>query len=414
VKGYRIVGTLRPGAKQSFAFRKTLAEALELQDQWERQRVHGAAATRPKITSLTIAQLRDAESAIAIGKDSGITMVDAMRLVMDFGAPRLKDIQKALILAEDSPFSIADAVRFATSQKLNTCKTEVMAYEAGLVQYVQENTNEGSTAHRARTVQRAKQFGRYLPAGVMIHEITPEQVKAWITKTTTKDGKIVKKSWNNCTDVSKVFEFFQQKHWCHANPFSDIKRYTTKEMGGGLKERLEVETCEELMAYLEEHHPKWVTYFVLTLFLGIRPDLRTGEIWELAQAIKRHGVAAYYRNGHLWLTAGITKEREPRTVRVMPNVVEWLEAYPMTPESICPGDYKDEDISEIRKRFKIPHDGLRHTAISAFMAAGNSYDLAADQHGNSENIIRHHYLHRMVKEESDRFYAIRPKKVRNQ
>ena len=47
------------------------------------------------------------------------------------------------------------------------------------------------------------------------------------------------------------------------------------------------------------------------------------------------------------------------------------------------------------------------------MAAGNSYDLAADQHGNSEKIIRGHYLNRMTKEESDRFYAIRPKKARS-
>lgn len=86
MKGYQLLARSGLARSNRSLFRKTLAEALELQDQWERQRVHGAAATRPKITSLTIAQLRDAESAIAIGKDSGISMLDAMRLVMDFGA----------------------------------------------------------------------------------------------------------------------------------------------------------------------------------------------------------------------------------------------------------------------------------------------------------------------------------------
>jgi hypothetical protein len=82
--------------------------------------------------------------------------------------------------------------------------------------------------------------------------------------------------------------------------------------------------------------------------------------------------------------------------------------YPITAVSVCPGDYKDDDFRDIRKKFAIPHDGLRHTAISAFMSSGNSYDLAADQFGNSEGIIKAHYLKRMSKEDADAFFQIMP------
>ncbi len=166
------------------------------------------------------------------------------------------------------------------------------------------------------------------------------------------------------------------------------------------------------MAFLEENHPKWCCYFVLTLLLGLRPDMRTGEIRKLADCIRRDGVAPYYSNGTLHLSAEITKEREPREVEVSANAAAWLEKYPLTPENVCPGDYKDEDLRSIRKKFRIPHDGLRHTAISAFMAMpGNSYAEAADQFGNSEPIIKKHYLRRMSGEEGQRFRGIMPTPV---
>jgi len=107
----------------------------------------------------------------------------------------------------------------------------------------------------------------------------------------------------------------------------------------------------------------------------------------------------------------MTKEREPRGTTVQPNLAAWLAAFPLTKSSICPGDYKDKAYQEIRRRFNVPHDGLRHTAISAFISSGKNFSEAADEFGNSEPIIRKHYLKRMSLEESKEFYAIYPKKV---
>ena len=139
--------------------------------------------------------------------------------------------------------------------------------------------------------------------------------------------------------------------------------------------------------------------------------MRAGEMYELSRCIRRDGQSPYFCGGQLHLTAEMTKDREPRDVLIPENVQLWLDTYPPTPDSVCPGDYCDPDLSSIREKFVIGHDALRHTAISAFMSAGGNYAEAADNFGNSEAIIRKHYLRRMSEEEAKQFYSITPSRV---
>ena len=54
-------------------------------------------------------------------------------------------------------------------------------------------------------------------------------------------------------------------------------------------------------------------------------------------------------------------------------------------------------------------DVMRHTAISHYFRKTGSYGQTAEQFGNSEAIIKRHYQGRVTSEETERFYAIRPK-----
>jgi len=54
---------------------------------------------------------------------------------------------------------------------------------------------------------------------------------------------------------------------------------------------------------------------------------------------------------------------------------------------------------------------MRHTFISMFVARFRSMGEAALQAGNSESIIRKHYLDLKSKEEAEQFFSIRPAKV---
>jgi hypothetical protein len=53
---------------------------------------------------------------------------------------------------------------------------------------------------------------------------------------------------------------------------------------------------------------------------------------------------------------------------------------------------------------------LRHTFITMFVAKFRSLGEAALQAGNSESIIRKHYLDLKSKEEAEQFWSILPKR----
>ena len=55
---------------------------------------------------------------------------------------------------------------------------------------------------------------------------------------------------------------------------------------------------------------------------------------------------------------------------------------------------------------------MRHTFISMFVAKFQSLGEAALQTGNSESIIRKHYLDLKTTEEAEQFFAILPKQAR--
>ena len=63
---------------------------------------------------------------------------------------------------------------------------------------------------------------------------------------------------------------------------------------------------------------------------------------------------------------------------------------------------------KFRKQFDLSHDVLRHTFISMFVGKFRSLGDAALQAGNSESIIRKHYLDLKTAAEADEFFGIVP------
>jgi hypothetical protein len=65
---------------------------------------------------------------------------------------------------------------------------------------------------------------------------------------------------------------------------------------------------------------------------------------------------------------------------------------------------------KFRAQFNLTHDVLRHTFISMFVAKFRSIGEAALQAGNSESIIRQHYLDLKTSSEAEAFFSILPKR----
>lgn len=328
-----------------------------------------AAALRPKITRLTQAELAQAEAAAELLRGTGFTLIDAARH-----------------LFRNAPSTPTEA------RPIEDCLQAFLRERAPFV---------GPRRHQSlRTT--SEQFISYVGERTALTDVSTETVLKWLRS----KGDLKKKSWNNYR--ADLFTFFawclgRPRSWIEENPVAAVPQHRIVR---GMPERLEIGPARELMAFLEEHHPEWCVYFVLALFLGVRPDQQTGELAKLSACVARDGVEKYFCNGVLHVTAEIAKDRRSRQTVVPPNAEKWLQHYPVTPVAICPEGRLT--YQAIRDRFKIPHDGLRHTAISAHVSLHGSFAEAASQFGNSESMIRKHYFNRMSKSEAVAFYEIFP------
>jgi len=103
----------------------------------------------------------------------------------------------------------------------------------------------------------------------------------------------------------------------------------------------------------------------------------------------------------------VSKVRMKRSVEIQPNLAAWLRAYPLDRFSIIAPNLQHERAA-IAKTFGLSHDIMRHTFISMHVAKYRSMGEAALQAGNSESIIRKHYLDLKTSAEAERFFSIQP------
>jgi hypothetical protein len=150
---------------------------------WEMERIHGAAASRPKITALTVTELMEAEAAMQILKGSGFTLLDCVR-----GA-----------LSGDS------AVQKASTTK-RTFKGALEKFEAAKKGHV--SVSQADT-YRFRVQSFLDHFG----ASKLLTEITREDIVDWINSCGREGRAVTKITWNNYrNDLSAIFA------WCMENP----------------------------------------------------------------------------------------------------------------------------------------------------------------------------------------------------
>lgn len=374
---FRVTVTIGGRQRRRHCLDQEDAEAQ--QRQWEMERIHGAAASRPKITALTVTELREAEAAMQILKGSGLTLLDCVR-----GALRGDStVQKA----STTKVSFKDALeKFETAKKGHISVSQADSYH-----------------------YRGASFLEHIGSTKQLSEITSDDIITWIESKGEQGHPVAKKTWNNYrNDMSAILSWCMAppRRWMEKNPAAEVVKYNKRSLGGAGPERLSIQSARELMAAAEVEKPEWVTYFAICLFVGIRPDVRKGEMAKLARCVARDGWDRYYLEGSLHLSKEITKTGEPRSVTFPDNLKAWIASYPPTPESLRPGEPKE--ISAFRQRFKVPPDGLRHTAVSAHVAKHGSFAIAAVEFGNSETIIRRHYFKRMSATEAEEFYAIVP------
>jgi integrase len=235
---------------------------------------------------------------------------------------------------------------------------------------------------------------------VTVAELTASRLTPYLQR-----GKPCLKTYNNRRGlVSTFLKFAENQEWIATNPIKKVPYYRIARRRGSAR-TLTAAQAQELMTYVEDlESGRLVPFFALCLFAGIRPCVRTGEILRMKPEHVR------LDTGVIRVEPEVSKVKELRTVAIQPNLAAWLKAYPLKRFPIIVPNLQRHR-ARIAKRFGLTHDVLRHTFISMFVAKFRSMGEAALQAGNSETIIRKHYLDLKSKDEAEQFWGILPQRT---
>jgi hypothetical protein len=235
-----------------------------------------------------------------------------------------------------------------------------------------------------------------------VHEVETAAVLEFLT-----GRNVGKKRWNNLRgDLHAFFEFCKgpPRQWVRENPVASVPKFT---IARDVPAILTVTQAAELMRHVEEFEGGGlVPYFALALFAGLRPSIVEGEIWKLSR-LKDPAQAIDLNLNVIRLGCEITKTNSVRQVKIRPNLAAWLTSYPLADYPLWVPGMKPL-VTQVRKKFELSDDVLRHTWISMHVAAFKSLGEAALEAGNSETIIRRHYLNLVSEADAAAFWAIKP------
>ncbi|MEI6862200.1 MAG: site-specific integrase [Verrucomicrobiota bacterium] len=228
-----------------------------------------------------------------------------------------------------------------------------------------------------------------------VSQFTPAMLTAYFER-----GHPCLKTYNNRRGLIATFFKFAFRHdWVATNPVEKTAHHRINHRRGTAT-TLTAKQAGALMAYLEGFEGgALVPHFALCLFAGIRPCIRYGEISRLQPA------SVNLDTGTIHIEPEVSKVRMKRNVTIHPNLAAWLRAYPLADFPIIPTNIPNTR-QKVFTKFGLTHDVLRHTFISMHVGKYRSMGEAALQAGNSESIIRKHYLDLKTPAEAEEFFGI--------
>ena len=365
---YRLVGWLH-GKRIRKNFR-TRAEAEAERQVLEIQRIQSESGIRTAITRLSEDAIRDAEAALLrLGEVDHSLLFCVEYTLKHYRAP---EAEKPLV----------DAVT-------DYIATKTREHERGLLSGRQVRSITFELGHLKQAFAKGP-----------VSQCTSALLIPYLER-----GKPSLKTYNNRRGIlSTFFKFALQQGWTTENPVEKTPYFRINHRRGSAV-TISADQAAKLMAYVETYlDGALVPYFAICLFAGIRPCVRYGEITRLqAESVK-------LETGSIHVEPEVSKVKMKRLVAIQPNLAAWLRAYPLKKFPIVPANATNTR-RPVFKKFGLTHDVLRHTFISMFVAKFRSMGEAALQAGNSEAIIRKHYLDLKSAEEAEAYFGILPKRA---
>ncbi len=241
-------------------------------------------------------------------------------------------------------------------------------------------------------------FRDYIGADTQVAAISPEMIESWVDEGGVRGGdwKTITKS----TSLKRIKGFFA---WCikkdhlTTNPGSKLEGFILDESEPGY---LKIDQVVQFLEITKNHDPELLAPVALNLFCGIRPS----EVARMTQA------NISLADMEIELKGKQTKTRRRRFVDISDNCLEWLKLGGKMPLPNLNHRWHTL-IAEAKAEMgfdKWPHDCLRHSYCSYYLAAHENAAKTALQAGHTESILFRHYRKLVKKEQAEKFWAIYP------
>jgi hypothetical protein len=189
-----------------------------------------------------------------------------------------------------------------------------------ITEYVASKTREYEqghiSSHQIRRIRwELKRFEKHFPRK-SVAELTVPNIVTYLEL-----GQRSLKTFNNRRGaLSTFFKFSYVRGWIAENPIPRVPQHRIRQRRGQAQ-TLSVAQAREFMEFIEGHEGgRWVPYYALCLFAGIRPGVPRGEISKLQPDAVR------LDEGVIVISPEVSKVREPRKVVIQPNLAAWLRA----------------------------------------------------------------------------------------
>ena len=352
---------------------------------------------------------KDAESFVALKTIELQNEGRSQRMVLSpLSDEQIQEAVEAFDLLGET-YSLKQAVQFFLENHREPGFTITLS--EGVKLYLADKADEGV---RPRSIAQSQSvLNQFILAhnDPLVHEVTHQHVLSFLRGLRAKGGvePAKRKTWNNYrNDLNHFFSWAgledlnTQRPWVFSNPAEKVKVFSAKQIAEQRPEIIttEIEKLQKMLSALM----RWrkgvlVKSFALSYFAGIRPD---GELKRLAPREKE---LINLRTKTITIPANVSKTKEARQIIITDNLMQWLKSYPDVP--IIPKNY-DRLMKQARKHFGLSHDEMRHSFISYHVALNRSVGYAALQAGNSENIVKKHYLNLHPVEEGQQFFNMIP------
>lgn len=243
-----------------------------------------------------------------------------------------------------------------------------------------------------------------------VHEIGTGMVDKFLTSLRAKDGKskATRKTWNNYrNDLHGFFEWCgvsdatTNRPFLFENPVATVRKFSARQVREDQDAKPATTSVGDVQrifsTLLRWRKGTLVRHFAFLYFAGIRPE-------ELKRLAPRERELVNLTTRTITIPAKVSKTGHERQVLISENLAAWLE---IAPAGIMPTNF-DRLAKKVRKHFELTHDEPRHSFISYHVAVHRSVGDAALQAGNSESIVKRHYLNTHSREEGASFFQIVP------